>query len=52
VRESILTRVFLSILLLYFVYGETGWATTLCFLFMCVNNEMVAKILKHKQNKP
>ena len=36
-------RMALSAVLLYFVYGETGWATTLALVLVLLHVEITAK---------
>ena len=42
-------RILLSLILLYFVYEETGWATTLSLFLVFINNELLAFLYKLKR---
>ena len=48
---TLIIRIILSLILLYFVYEETGWATTLSLFLVFVNNELLAFLSKLKRNK-
>ena len=46
---TVIIRIILSLVLLYFVYEETGWATTLSLFLVFLNIELQA--LFHKLKK-
>lgn len=41
-------RCLMTITLLYFVYQETGWATTLCLFLSAIANELIGFELSKK----
>ena len=49
---TVIIRILLSVTLLYFVYAETGWATTLALFLLFVNSELMAIISKLKSLRP
>ena len=44
IKKSI--RAILTITLLYFVFAETGWATTLALLFIAIKAEVLGRIIE------
>lgn len=44
IKKSI--RAILTITLLYFIYGETGWATMLALLLIAVKAEVLKRIIE------
>jgi len=44
-------RLILSVILIYFVYGETGWATALAISLIAINNEITALLIRDQRKK-
>ena len=46
--KATIFRIALSLVLLYFVFPETGWATTLVLFLVMLNNEITATVINKK----
>ena len=48
---STIVRILLSVVLLYFVYGETGVATTIAMTLMILSVELISLIMRRILDK-
>jgi hypothetical protein len=50
-KANMIVRILGAIALMYFVYQETGWATTICLSFITLQVELSEYINKLRRNR-